>query len=342
MLNTQNGVKIKMLNIPSKIVRRLKWGVAGCGDFTERVFIPTLQLMPKSKLVSVYSSDLQRAKAIADKFSAQNAYNDFDAMLNSDIDCIYIGSANYNHYDQVIRAATAGKHIHCEKPLALNSVQAEEMVKVCRENNVLLSVNYILRFHPLVQKAREIIEKGMLGKIVSVSTNFNVDMAPNDNFRFIREKSGGGALRDIGTHMIDLLRLFGGEIEEINGVVDNIIYKSEVEDFAAGIAKFKKSGYGFFNVSFNTKKGFNRVEILGYNGGISIENLIGRVTKPCKLTISLHGEAKKAFRKRTNKQLTALRSIQKSFLNNHEPMVTGEDGLINLKLMEELESKCGL
>lgn len=329
-----------MLKISTRIVRRLRWGIAGCGNFAEKGFIPTLQMLPKSKLVSLYSSDLQRAQYIADKFAALHAFNNYDDFLSSDIDCVYISSANINHYDQVIRAAKAGKHVHCEKPMAMNSAQAEEMVKVCEENNIQFSVNYVHRFHPLVVKAKEIIEKGMLGKIVSISTNFNIDYAPNDNFRFKKDLSGGGALRDIGTHMIDLLRFFGGEISEINGVIDNIIYKSEVDDFASAIVKYEKSGYGFFNVSFNTKKGFNRVEILGYNGGISIENLIGRPTKPCKLIINLHGEGRKAFRKRANKQLYALRSIQKAFLNNHSPLVTGKDGLINLKLMEELERKC--
>lgn len=329
-----------MLKIGGKIGRRLKWGVAGCGDFAERAFIPTLQLLPKSKLVSLYSSDIARAKQLSEKFGVQNSFDNYDEFLQSDIDCVYISSANVNHFEQVLKAARAGKHIHCEKPIALNSAQAEEMVQVCEDNHVLFSVNYVYRFHPLVLKAKEIIDKGMLGKIVSISTNFNVDYAPNDNFRFKKALSGGGALRDIGTHMIDLLRYFGGEISEINGVMDNIIYKSEVDDFSAGIVKYQKSGYGFFNVSFNTKKGFNRVEILGYDGAISIENLIGRSAAPCKLIINIHGEARKAFRKRGNKLLHTLRAVQKSFLSGKPLLVNGKDGLINIRLMEELEKKC--
>jgi len=328
-----------MLNIGGKMIRRLKWGVAGCGDFAERAIIPTLHLLPKSKLNSLYSSDINRAKFLAEKFGVQNCFNDFDEFLKSDIDCVYIASANLHHYEQVIKSARAGKNILCEKPLAINSRQAEEMVRVCEENNVKFGVNYVYRFHPLVIKAKEIIDKGMLGKIVSITANFNTDYAPNENFRFNKSLSGGGALRDIGTHMLDLLTYFGGEISSITGVTDNIIYKSEVDDFAAAIVKYQKSGYGFFNVSFNTKKAFNRVEILGYNGAISIEHLIGRSSHPCKLTIDLSGEAGKAFRKRGAKLLFALRAFQKAFLTNKPLLVTGRDGLINLKLMEELEGK---
>lgn len=329
-----------MLKIPKRIVRRLRWGVSGCGNFTENQFIPALQLLPRSKIISVYSSDNSRARFIADKYSIQNAFSDFDSFLNSDIDCVYIGSANYNHYPQVLKAARAGKHILCEKPVAMNSVQAQEMIEVCKANNVQLSVNYVHRHHPLVVKAKEIIDKGMIGRIVSITAHFNIDFAPNGNFRFNKELSGGGALRDIGTHMIDLLRYFGGDITSIEGITDNIIYKSEVDDFSAAIVKFENSGYGYFNCSFNVKRGINRIEILGYNGSLSIENLIGRKgTTPGKLIIYLQGEAGKAFRKRANKLVYALRSVQKSFLLNQEPKVSGMDGLVNLKLIEALENQ---
>ncbi len=228
----------------------------------------------------------------------------------------------------------------CEKPLAMTSGQAGEMIKACEKNNVHLAVNYVHRFHPLVTKAKEILDSQMLGKLTSISMNFNIDIPPTNNFRFNPELSGGGALRDLGTHMIDLMRFFGGEIDKIDGVLDNIIYKSDVEDFASAIIKFKNSGYGNFSVSFSNKKGFNRIEILGHKGALSIENFIAKKNVSSKLTILIDGEAKKAFRKRGNKLVYLLRSVQNSFLKNEQPLVTGRDGYINLKLMEELESKC--
>lgn len=328
------------IKIPKRIVKRLKWGIAGCGRFAENTFIPTLHLLPKSKLVSVYSSDAKRSMAIAEKFGVPNHFSDYSEFLRSDIDCVYIASANYNHYAQVLEAARAGKHILCEKPLALNSKEAKEMVDVCRENKVCLSINYVHRFHPLVIKAKEIVQKGMIGKIVSVSASYNADYPPDENFRFKKALSGGGALWDIGTHMIDLLRYLGGEVVQIKGYVDNVIYKSEVDDFASAIVKFENGGYGQFNVSFNVKKPFNRVEILGHSGSICIENLIGKKASPCKLIINLNSEAKKAFRKRANKQYYLIKSVQQSFLKNTAPLITGYDGLANIRLMEDLERQC--
>jgi len=326
-----------MINRATIKSRKIKWGIAGCGRFTEDTFIPALTLSRKGKLISLHSRDNNRAKSLAEKFGVQSFSSDYDEFLKKDMNIVYISSENSRHHEQVIKAAKAGKHILCEKPLAVNSIEAEEMVRVCKENNVHLAVNYVHRFHPLVVKAKELIKDQKLGKLVSISANFNIDFPPSSNFRFNKELSGGGALRDIGTHMIDLLRFLGGEISEIDGVIDNLVYQSEVDDFAMGTIKFAKSGYGIFNVSFNSKKAFNRVEIICHKGAMSIENLIGRRLFAPKLSILLEGEAKKAFRKRGNKQLYLLKSINKSLLRNETPLITGEDGLINMKLMEELE-----
>lgn len=320
--------------------KKLKWGIAGCGYFAENSFIPGLASLRRSSLISLYSHKLNRAQQLAEKSGAVGFYDDYDKFLSSDINCVYVSSVNSDHYEQVIKAASAGKHILCEKPLAITSDQAAEMVDVCKRNKVLFAVNYVHRFHPHVVKAKGIIKNQALGKLVSINLNFNMDFAPGSNFRFNKKLSGGGAFRDLGTHMIDLLRYFGGEISEINGYIDNLVYKSDVDDFAAGIVNFNNGGYGYFNVSYNNKKAFNRIEILGHKGAISIENFIAVKNHSAKLSILVDGEPKMSFRKRGNKLLFLLKSIQRSFLKNEEPLVTGEDGLINMKLMEELERKC--
>jgi len=322
------------------VVKKLKWGVAGCGRYAEHTFIPTLKFLRRSVVKSFYSHSKNRAKDLAEKSGARGYFDNYDDFLHSDIDSIFISSVNADHYEQVIKAAEAGKNILCEKPLALNSIQAEKMVEVCKKNNVLLAVNYVHRMHPQVIKARELIKSQKIGKLVSVNLTFNLDFPPSNNFRFKMDLSGGGALRDLGSHMLDLLRYFGGDIMDINGYMDNIIYKYDVEDFASAIVKFKNDCYGSFNVSFNTRKSFNRIEILGHTGAISIENFIGVKGLSSKLTINLDGEAKKSFRKRGNKFLFMMKAVQKSFLKNETPPVTGEDGLINMQLMEELERKC--
>ena len=327
---------MQKLRLRKQIPQKLKWGVAGCGNFLEESFLPNFQHLKKSKLVSVYSSSFERAKFIKDKFSAEYGFDNYTEFLNSDIDVIYISSKNSDHYQQVIDAANAGKHILCEKPLSITSKQAKEMIKVCKKNNVVLTINYLFRHHPIIKKTKEFIDSQLLGKIISISTKFNIDYQPNDNFRFQINESGGGALRDLGTHLIDLLRYLGGEINSITGSVDNVIYDSKVDDFATAIVKFENGGYGDFNVSFNVGEPINRIEILGHRGTIIIDNLFSE-KQSAKMTINLKDEGKKAFRRRAKKQLFLLRNVQKAILKNETPIITGEDGLVNMQLMETLE-----
>ncbi len=330
-----------MKEIKKVLKPKIKWGVAGCSYFAENSVIPSLKLLRRSRITSVFSNSLDRARTIAQKFSIKDYSNDYQKFLEGDFNAVYILSANKDHYYQVIEAAKTGKHIMCEKPLALNSTQAKEMVDVCRANNVKLSVGYIQRFHPLTVKAKEILESGMIGKLVLVNVSQSMNYPPGENFRFKKESSGGGVLRDLGTHCIDLLRYFGGEVESIKGYLENVIYQSEVEDFSVGSVKFRNGGYGNFYASYCISKPINRIEVVGYKGTLIIENLIGRRFDYAKLIILIEGQTKKAFRRRGNKLVNLLKNFQSSVLKGTPLLVTGEDGLFNLQLMEELEKSCG-
>ncbi len=326
--------KIKLPRLP-----RLNWGVAGLGNFAENSVIPTLLQLKRSNLVSVFSKDEERSEKIGKKFSAKSFAGNYEEFLNSGIEVVYISSANPDHYWQTIQALKAGKHVLCEKPMAMNSKEAEEMVRTAKENNVFLSVNYLHRFHPLLRKAKELLDKKFVGKVISISTDFNIDYPPDGNYRFHKEQ-GGGPLRDLGTHMFDVMRFLNGEITEVKGFKDNVIYQSEVEDFATGVVKFENGTYGNFAVSFNSSKSPNQIIVQGSKGYITIQNLIGKKFVPAKLTIDIEGETRKTFRRRANNLLIRMKEFQKSVLKNTTPEVTGEDGLQNLILIEKFEAQC--
>ena len=186
-----------MVKVRRPVVKKSKWGVAGCGRFAEHTFIPTLKFLRRSSVHSFYSHNLNRAKELAEKSGAAGYFENYDEFLKSDIDCVFIGSVNAHHHEQVIKAAEAGKNILCEKPLAITSKQAEEMVEACKRNNVYLAVNYLHRLHPHVIKAKELIKNQTIGRLVTVNVSFNLDFPSGNNFRFNKTLSGGGALRDL-------------------------------------------------------------------------------------------------------------------------------------------------
>jgi predicted dehydrogenase len=317
--------------------RKVRWGIAGCGRFAEVAVAPAITKSRTGELVAFYSHSLKRAKALAAAFQVKRAYDDYDAFVHdSEIDAVYIASPNNEHYAQVIGAARAKKHILCEKPMALTSREAKKMVEECKKQNVKLMIGYIQRFHNLHRKAREIAQSGRLGKLVFVSISQAIDFPWKDNFRLDPKRSGGGASWDIGTHCIDFLRFIGGEVSHFDGMTDAFVYDYKVDDSAVGCVRFVDGGFGLFYCAYNIKKPTNHIEILGHKGTIVIEGTIGRA-RGGTMTIDVEGEKKQVLRSRCSKMLNEIRSFENAILHNLEPEVTGEDGLINLQLMERFK-----
>ena len=321
----------------TKIVK-LKWGVAGGSKITETKFLPAIRVLKRSTLVAIYSSSPERAKLLTSGFSSALPFGNFDDFISADFDAIYIAGSNDTHFSQVIKAAEAGKHILCEKPVSMTAEESKIMYETCKANNVLYGVNFIYRYHPLIKKAKELISTQLIGRVVSINTDFFIDYPPTDNYRYQLEK-GGGAFRDLASHLIDLQRFFIGEPVEIKGYMEKVIYKTPVDDISTGVIKFDNGALGKFSVGFNAKEAPNSIEIIGHKGSICIENIIG-CDKPAKLVISVEDEPRRVFRKRANKFLRMMRSVQKSFIKGETPLASGYDGYINMKLIEEFEKQC--
>jgi predicted dehydrogenase len=330
-----------MIKIPSSIHRKkMLWGIAGLGSFAETGFMPAFNLLRRAKLLAVYSSDMHRASSFAEKFGAHQHFDNYDSFLKSGIEAVYIAGANSTHFEQAKKALIAGKFVLCEKPITLTAAEAEEIHNLSQKTGRLFTINYTYRYHPFVQKAKELLENQKLGKVLFIEANFNIDFVPGTNFRYNKKLAGGGALRDLGTHLIDVFRFLLGEVAEISGYLDNIVYHADVEDFATAVIKFENGSYGNFTVSYSAKKSINSLQITGHKGTIRIDNLIGMRYSASKLTISLDGEAQKVFRKRANKLYRLLKDVNTSFIKKEQPPINSFDGLINMRLMEQLEQKC--
>lgn len=316
------------------------WGIAGLGNFAESGFMPAFNLLRRARLLSVYSGDIHRAKTFADRFGAATHFDNYDSFLDSGIDAVYIAGTNSTHYLQAKKALLAGKFVLCEKPITNSAEEAAELHSLAQEPGRIFTINYTYRYHPFIIKAKDLLDNHKLGKILNIQADFNVDLVPGSNFRYDKGLAGGGALRDLGTHMIDTYRFLMGEITDISGYLDNLVYKADVEDFATAIVKFENGSYGNFTVSYAAKKSINSLKIIGHKGSLRIDNLIGMRYSSSKLTISLEGEAQKVFRKRANKLYRLLRDVNTSFINKVQPQITSYDGLANLRLMETLEREC--
>jgi predicted dehydrogenase len=190
----------------------VRWGVLGCASIATGKVIPAMQLSERCEVLAIASRDPGRAAAAAGRLGIGRHYGSYDDLLaDPDVEAVYVPLPNHLHATWTLRAAAAGKHVLCEKPLALSSAQAAEMVQGCRAAGVLLMEAFMYRLHPLWIRVRELVTGGALGELSAIQAFFsyrNVDPADIRNVAGY----GGGALMDVGCYAVNVARwLFDGE-----------------------------------------------------------------------------------------------------------------------------------
>jgi len=264
-----------------EVVESIKWGVIGAGGIADRRTIPE-GILPaeNSKLIAVMDAIPEVTKRIAQKYRAKRAYfKEEDLVRDPEVDAVYIATPVYLHAKQAILAAEAGKHILCEKPLALSISGCEDIMAACRRNNVKLMVGFMMRFHTCHEKAREMIEKGMIGQLVMGRAQLTCwyPKIPGA-WRQDPKLGGGGALMDMGIHCVDLLRMFIGEVDEVSAFANTIVHEYPVEDTSTMIMRFRNGAHGIVDNYFNIPDAAaqNVLEIYGTNGCILAKGTIGQ------------------------------------------------------------------
>jgi xylose dehydrogenase (NAD/NADP) len=187
----------------------LRWGILGCARITRRGLIPGIAESSGSKLVALASRDLATAKAWAEEFGVDRAYGAYeDVISDPSVDAVYVPLPNELHREWVERAAAAGKHVLCEKPLALNASDAAAMVAFCRKSHVTLIEAFMWPHQPRTLAIKSLLNEGAIGdlRLIRVSFSFPIDMT---DWRLDATR-GGGALWDIGCYGVSAARLYAG------------------------------------------------------------------------------------------------------------------------------------
>ena len=247
---------------------KLRIGVLSTADIAIKKVIPGMRRAARVEVAAIASRNGDQAKAVAERLDIPRAHGSYDALLaNSDIDAVYIPLPNHLHAEWTIAAARAGKHVLCEKPLAMTAADAERMAEACDAAGVRLMEAFMYRHHPSWVAVRDLVESGRIGRLAAVRSWFsyyNVDPA---NIRNIKEY-GGGALYDIGCYNVNLSRLlFGGEPTRIRASIERDpvtgvdVLTSAILDFDEGSATFT------CGTRLETDQ---RVDIYGTSGRISI------------------------------------------------------------------------
>ncbi len=247
---------------------KLRWGILSTADIGRTKVVPAIQRAPRTEVVAVGSRDVERARAYAAELKIPTVHDSYEALLTDpQVDAVYVPLPNSLHAEWTMAAARAGKHVLCEKPLAMNAAEAARMVATCEQEGVLLVEAFMYRLHPSWQAVQEIVRSGRIGRLVAVQSWFSYF---NDDARNIRNRVevGGGALYDIGCYNVNLSRLlFEAEPRRIQG---SVVRDPElgVDVLTSGILEFD-SGVATFTCSTRTETD-QRVHVYGTEGRISI------------------------------------------------------------------------
>lgn len=263
--------------------RRIRWGVIGCGGIAARRTIPEMvQATENAELVSVMDVEAGRAAEVAARFGVPHHCADEAELLARNLDAVYIASPPRAHARQTIQAAQAGKHVLCEKPMALTPAEAPGMEQACRAAGVTFMLGFCMRYNPYHIKARELVQAGVLGRPVMGRAQLTCWYPPIPGaWRQDLAQSGGGALMDLGTHCLDLLEwLLGSPIVEVAGFQDQLVqrYATPVEDAATVVVRFANGAHGMVDTYYNLPDAAaqNTLEVHGTGGSLIAQGTIGQ------------------------------------------------------------------
>ena len=251
----------------------LRWGILGCGNVAEKKGGPPLYTVEDSELIAVMRRSREKAEAFSAKHGAKQVYHTVDALLaDEEINAIYVATPPHLHCEHTVRAAEAGKHVLCEKPMAMNVDECRQMLDACREHGVTLMIAYYRRFYPNVVKMKQLIAEGAIGDVVLARVNHTGFYNPSYHewgaWRIDQEFSGGGVLPDLGSHRIDLLLHLLGDIESACGYAETVQFEYPVDDSAVFTLRFKNGGHAVANINWNVGVSVDEIEIYGTKGSL--------------------------------------------------------------------------
>ena len=245
----------------------LRWGVLGTARIAEVAVIPAIDRSETGEVVAVSSSS-GKAKGYADRLGIAKAYDSHEELLADDeIDAVYIPLPNTLHAEWTKHAARAGKHVLCEKPIAMNPDEFAEVDQVCREAGVVLAEAFMYRHHPQIGVIRDLIADGRIGRLVAIDARFHflLDPAAGPNIRLDGDL-GGGAVRDVGCYPIDLANLLVGRDPE--AVTAASIVRDGIDTTTLGTLHYGDV-IASFSCGFDAPAG-NSALVIGSGGTIAV------------------------------------------------------------------------
>ncbi|MGA8428878.1 MAG: Gfo/Idh/MocA family oxidoreductase [Candidatus Sulfotelmatobacter sp.] len=252
----------------------LNWIVVGIGDIAVRRVIPAIQAERRSRLFGLVTRD--SAKAAPFKTGIWTSLQ--DALSDVGVQAVYIATPVFLHAPQTIQSLLAGKHVLCEKPMAMNQAEARSMLQAAKESGMTLGVAYYRRHYPKLRRAKQLLEAGVIGKpvLAELTCHMWLDGKESErNWLIDPAKAGGGPLFDIASHRIDVLNFLFGQPLRATGHLSNVVHQYGVEDNATVMIDYEGGVRGVVDVRWHSRIKRDECRIRGTEGEMDLSPLNG-------------------------------------------------------------------
>jgi len=267
-------------------MKKVRWGILSTANIGMKKVIPAMQKGELSEITAIASRNLEKARDAGKQLGIPKVYGSYQALLDDpEIDAVYNPLPNHLHVPWSIRALEAGKHVLCEKPIALNASEARDLIQAARQRPYLKVMEaFMYRHHPQWQAARKLVQDGSIGELRTIHSFFSYFNANPENVRNMAD-IGGGGLMDIGCYPISLSRfIFDAEPSRVCGIVE-FDPRFKIDRLASSILDFGR-GTATFTCSTQLAN-YQRVHIFGTQGFIEIEIPFNAPPdKPCKIWLN--------------------------------------------------------
>jgi predicted dehydrogenase len=305
----------------------MNWGLIGAGDIVRKRVAAALRDATNSRLTAIARGRAEAADASARELGAERWHASWqDLVRDPGIDAVYVATPVHLHCEQTIAAAQAGKHVLCEKPMAMTVADCDRMIAAGRANGVTIGVAYYRHLYPVIVRMREILASGEIGDPVFVQVDaferFNPQPGEPRHWFVTKAAAGGGPMFDFGCHRIQLLLDMFGPVTRVVGVTTNVIFKREVEDTAIGVMQFARGTCATLSVTHAASEPRDTFRVFGTAGSIHVPVLnAGAMT-----IITAAGERHESHQTPSNLHQPLIQDFVDAVLAGRSPAVTGEVG----------------
>jgi len=260
-------------------------GIIGCGLIGNK---RAHNIQSTDQILCVCDIDISKAKNLSKKLICSYTDDYHDIVHNKDIDIVIISTPNFMIKKVALEALKNKKHVLSEKPLGKNSTESKQMYQCAKNNNKILYTGFNHRFHPSLIKAKQLIDKKLIGDIIHMHGHYGHGgrQGMENEWRSSRKLSGGGELLDQGVHLIDLSIMFQGFPKKVYGSIGNLVWNIEVEDSSSFILYYGEGKHSLFSVGWVYWKNKFEISIYGNLGYLNISGLGGSYGKE-KLTMGI-------------------------------------------------------